>query len=66
MFRTCSGLILTSYNRIDSDSSFKETLYLAINEYNHHKNMFQWDEEFKGYIIIMLDLFKGVLKIFRS
>ena len=48
-FRTCSGLILTSYNRFDADNSFKETLSPAINEYNIHKKRFTLDDKFKGY-----------------
>ena len=47
-FRTCSGLILTSYNRFDADNSFKETLSPAINEYNIHKKRFNIDDKFKG------------------
>ena len=41
-FRTCFGLILTSYNRHDADNPFKEKLSLAIDTYtyNLHKKRF--------------------------
>ena len=52
MFRSCSGLILTSYSKTDPDNSFKEILSLAIDEYNIHKKRFILAEKFKGYKII--------------
>ena len=39
-FRTCSGLILTSYNKLDPDQSYKQRLSLAIDAYNQHKQKF--------------------------
>ena len=57
MFRTCSGLILTSYSRIDQDNSFKEILSLAIDEYKIHKKRFILAEKFKGYKMQNQDIF---------
>ena len=44
-FRTCSGLILTSYIKLDPDNSFKEKLSLAIDAYNQHKQKFSVKEK---------------------
>ena len=38
--RPCSGLILTSYNRVDSANSIDEKLSAAIDKYNIHKEKF--------------------------
>ena len=43
-FRTCSGLILTSYNKLDPDQSFRQKLSLAIDAYNKHKQSFSIKE----------------------
>ena len=45
-------MILTSYNRFDSDSSYEEELSVAINQYNIHKKRFilgdKWLENKEG------------------
>ena len=38
--RPCSGLILTSYNRVDAASSIDDKLSAAINKYNYQKEKF--------------------------
>ena len=43
-FRTCSGLILTSYNKLDPDQSFRQKFSLAIDAYNQHKQGFSIKE----------------------
>ena len=47
LFRTCSGLILTSYNRFIPDKSFKEKLSQAIYTYNLHKKKFSVNKRIK-------------------
>ena len=42
-------MILTSYNRFDSDNSYEEELSVAINQYNiHKKRFFLGDQQLKN------------------